>query len=83
LGRGRYERRNEEHPAGSRNGWQSTVAVKTTMGPVELCRPKLRDTDERFSSALFGLGVTRTAALEALVISAWVHGLSEAMSKQR
>ena len=51
--------------------------MKTTMGPVELSRPKLRDTDERFCSQLFGTGVTRTAALEALVISAWVRGLSD------
>jgi len=72
-----YERRGEDTPAGSRNGWQPPVAVKTTMGPVELSRPKLRDTDERFCSQLFGLGVTRTNALEALVVSAWVRGLSD------
>ncbi len=77
LGRAPYERRADEHPAGSRNGWQPPVAVKTTMGPVELSRPKLRDTDEKFCSQLFGLGVTRTNALEALVISAWVRGLSD------
>ena len=51
--------------------------MKTTMGPVELQRPKLRDTDERFCSRLFGDGVTRTNALEALVISGWVRGLSD------
>ena len=77
LGRRPYERRSEVTPAGSRNGWQPPVAVKTTMGPVELSRPKLRDTDEKFCSQLFGLGVTRTNALEALVISAWVRGLSD------
>ena len=77
LGRGRYERRSEESPSGSRNGWQPAVAVKTTMGPVELARPKLRDTDEKFCSQLFGVGVSRTNALEALVISAWVRGLSD------
>ncbi len=47
LGRAPYERRSEDTPAGSRNGWQPPVAVKTTMGPVELSRPKLRDTDEK------------------------------------
>ena len=47
------------------------------MGPIELSRPRLRDTDEKFCSRLFGLGVTRTNALEALVISAWVRGLSD------
>lgn len=77
LGRKAYERRSEETPVGSRNGWHPPVAVKTTMGPVELRRPKLRETDERFCSQLFGLGVTRTNALEALVISAWVRGLSD------
>jgi putative transposase len=77
LGRSRYERRDEDAPSGSRNGWQAPVAVKTTMGPIELSRPKLRDSDEKFCSQLFGLGVTRTNALEALVISAWVRGLSD------
>ncbi|MGO9148476.1 MAG: transposase [Acidimicrobiales bacterium] len=77
LGRAPYQRRSEETPAGSRNGWQPPVSVKTTMGPVELSRPKLRDTDEKFCSQPFGLGVTRTNALEALVISAWVRGLSD------
>jgi transposase-like protein len=77
LGRGRYERREEESASGYRNGHQPEVAVKTTMGPVELTRPKLRDTDERFCSQLFGTAVTRTSALEALVISAWMRGLSD------
>lgn len=47
------------------------------MGPVELQRPKLRDTDEALCSRLFGAGVTRTNALESLVISGWVRGLSD------
>jgi putative transposase len=77
LGRKRYEPRTEEHPQGHRDGWQPPAAVKTTMGSVELQRPKLRSTDEKFCSQLFGVGVTRTNALEALVISAWVRGLSD------
>ena len=31
LGRASYERRSEEHPAGSRNGWQPPFALKTAM----------------------------------------------------
>lgn len=77
LGRLPHERREDGDPAGSRNGWQPPVAVKTTMGPVELSRPKLRGTDEAFCSRLFGAGVTRTNALESLVISGWVRGLSD------
>jgi transposase-like protein len=47
------------------------------MGAVGLQRPKLRDTDAAFCSRLFGTGVTRTNALESLVISGWVRGLSD------
>jgi putative transposase len=77
LGRARYQRRAPDGPAGSRNGWQPPTAVHTTMGEVELQRPKLRSTDEAFCSRLFGAGVTRTNALESLVISGWVRGLSD------
>jgi putative transposase len=77
LGRGRYERAGEDAPAGHRNGWQPPAPVRTTMGPIEMQRPKLRGTDEAFCSQLFGTGVTRTNALEALVIAGWVRGLSD------
>jgi len=77
LARARYQRRSDEDPAGSRNGWQPPAAVKTTMGAVDLQRPKLRGTDVAFCSRLFGAGVTRTNALEALVISGWVRGMSD------
>jgi putative transposase len=77
LGRVRYERRDDDDRAGSRNGFQPPTVVKTTMGAVELQRPKLRGTDEAFCSRLFGAGVTRTNALEVLVISGWVRGLSD------
>jgi transposase-like protein len=77
LGRARYQRRDLDGPAGRRNGWQPPTSVKTTMGAVELQRPKLRGTDQAFCSRLFGAGVTRTNALESLVISGWVRGLSD------
>jgi putative transposase len=76
LGRARYQRREEDGPAGNRNGWQPPTTVHTTMGDVELQRPKLRGTDQRFASALLGAQVTRTNALEALVIAGFVRGLS-------
>ena len=77
LGRARYERRHDADRPGSRNGHQPPMTVKTTMGAVELQRPKLRGTDQAFCSRLFGAGVTRTNALESLVISGWVRGLSD------
>ena len=77
LGRARYERRDDTDRPGSRNGHQPPMTVKTTMGAVQLQRPKLRGTDQAFCSRLFGAGVTRTNALESLVISGWVRGLSD------
>jgi transposase-like protein len=74
LGRDRYAR-GERAREGSRNGY-GEVTVKTTAGPVPLKRPKVRGTLEAFSSRLLGKAVTRTNALEALVISGWVRGLS-------
>jgi putative transposase len=77
LGRARYQHRGGADRPGSRNGHQPPMTVKTTMGAVELQRPKLRGTDQAFCSRLFGAGVTRTNALESLVISGWVRGLSD------
>jgi len=77
LGRERYARQavSEEAREGMRNGYCPTT-IKTTAGPVTLERPKLRGTTERFASQLFGTGVLRTNALEALVIASFVRGLS-------
>jgi putative transposase len=77
LGRARYQRRAEVPDArpGSRNGYCPTT-VKTTAGPVMLERPKLRGTDEKFVSRLFGTAVSKTNALETLVIAGFVRGLS-------
>jgi len=77
LGRARYQRRADvpEARAGSRNGFCDTT-VKTTTGPVTVSRPKLRGTQDKFVSRLFGTGVTKTNALETLVIAGFVRGLS-------
>ena len=77
LGRDRYERREkaEEPKAGSRNGY-SPLTIKTTSGPVTLARPKLRGTTQAFASRLLGQGVTRTNAIESLIIAGYVRGLS-------
>src|ERR1700758_1481829 len=77
LGRERYQRSAACPDAndGSRNGYRP-VTVKTTTGPVKLERPKLRGTTAAFASRLFGKHVTKTNALETLVIAAFVRGLS-------
>jgi putative transposase len=77
LGRDRYQRAAacQDARPGSRNGYRE-VTVKTTAGPVTLARPKLRGTTEAFASRLFGSHVTKTNALESLVIASFVRGLS-------
>jgi putative transposase len=56
LGRARYQRRGEDGPAGNRNGWQPPTTVRTTMGAVELQRPKLRAPTRRSAPGCSGQG---------------------------
>ncbi len=76
-GRDRYQRAAACPDArpDSRNGYRE-VTVKTTAGPVELARPRLRGASEAFASRLFGSHVTKTNALESLVIASFIRGLS-------
>ncbi len=60
---------------GSRNGFCGSM-IKARAGPVTVARPRLRGTTERFASQLFGKGVTKSNALESLVIAGFVRGLS-------
>ena len=77
LGRARYQRAADCPDArpGSRNGFCDST-VKTTSGPITVARPKLRGTTEAFASQLFGKSVTKSNALESLVIAGFVRGLS-------
>lgn len=74
LGRRRYER--AEETVGHRNGHEPRT-VKTTSGSLRLERPRVRDASKLgFQSRVLGKGVARTHALESLVISSFLRGLS-------
>ncbi len=74
LGRRRYER--AEETVSHRNGYEPRT-VKRTSGSVALERPRVRNASELgFESRVLGKGVTRTHALESLVISSFLRGLS-------
>jgi len=74
LGRGRYERAGEA--VAHRNGYEART-VKTTSGAMRLERPRVRDAGKLgFESRILGKGVARTHALESLVISGFLRGLS-------
>jgi putative transposase len=75
LGRERYVRA-DGGAAIYRNGYEPRV-VKTTSGPLELERPRIRSVSElEFESQVLGKGVARTHALEALIIVGFLRGLS-------
>jgi len=79
LGRDRYQRTSDPDALAARPGYRNghqPLTIKTTTGPVTLQRPKLRGTNQLFASRLLGKGVTRTNALESLVIAGYVRGLS-------
>ena len=74
LGRARYER--AEETVSHRNGYELRT-VKTTSGSIELERPRVRDASKLgFESRILGRHVTRTYALESLVIGSFLRGLS-------
>lgn len=63
-------------PVSHRNGYER-VTVRTTAGPLELERPRVRNAAALgFASEVVGKGVARTHALEALVLCSFLRGLS-------
>src|SRR5213593_580809 len=76
LGRARYERR-PEAPPGLRNGFRPR-RVQTAEGELSVAIPQVREAAEPFVSRLFprGTKLLRTEPLKAMVIGAFVRGLS-------
>jgi transposase-like protein len=76
LGRARYERR-PEAPPGLRNGYRPR-RLQTAEGELEVEIPQVREAAEPFVSTLVprGTKLLRTEPLRAMVIGAFVRGLS-------
>ena len=76
LGRARYERTPEA--AGSRNGHRPR-RVQTAEGEIAIAMPQVRGSLERFVSSVIPdtRAIVRTRPLEALVIGAYIRGLSD------
>jgi putative transposase len=83
LGRARYERRPEyqrglrNYESGLRNGFRSR-RVQTAEGELQIEIPQVREAAQTFASKLFPRTpkLLRTEPLKALVIGAFVRGLS-------
>jgi putative transposase len=76
LGRARYERR-PQAPPGLRNGFRPR-RLQTAEGELSVEIPQVREAAEPFVSKLFprGTKLLRTEPLKAMVIGAFVRGLS-------
>lgn len=76
LGRARYQR--TETAAGSRNGHRPR-RIQTAEGELTIAMPQVRDSLTRFVSTTIPdtRAIVRTRPLEALVIGAYVRGLSD------
>src|ERR671937_236631 len=83
LGRARYERRPDDQreqrsdESGLRNGFRPRT-VQTAEGELEIEIPQVREAAETFASKLFPRSpkLLRTEPLKALVVGAFVRGLS-------
>lgn len=76
LGRGHYERRaHGEELKGYRNGYEPG-RVRTAEGEIPVYIPQVRNTRERFESALLGFLSQHTDVLERLVVEMYARGLS-------
>ncbi len=76
LGRARYERRSDA-PPGKRNGYRPR-RVQAAEGELRVEVPQVREAAEPFTSKLFPRGkrLLRTEPLKAMVVGAFVRGLS-------
>ena len=78
LGRGSYQRRDDEGPAGYRNGYKRR-AIRTAEGKVAVDVPQVRGRGDEgpYRSALWqALGSRRSPALEKLAVEMYARGLS-------
>lgn len=77
LGRGWYQR-SQDHQSehrGYRNGY-TPVRFKTTQGPITLQRPRIRDNDQPFQSAILSRIDRLEERLVKLATEMYVRGLS-------
>ena len=78
LGRAKSARRSEtDSDSGYRNGHGRPRKLTLSSGTMELSRPRVRNSDERFESRLLPLVANRTAKVAELIPELYLHGLSE------
>lgn len=78
LGRKKWERKTAvDAEAGYRNGYGKARRLTLSSGTIELRRPRVRDMEQRFESAVLPLFTRRTKEVGELLPELYLHGLSE------
>ena len=78
LGRARSVRRSGSYrDAGYRNGYARPRRLTLRSGTIQVRRPRVRDTEERFESRLLPLFVHRSRQVDELLPELYLHSLSE------
>ena len=79
LGRGKSERKSRgiDIPAGYRNGYGKPRKLALMSGTVNVRRPRVRNTDEKFESQVLPLFKRRSKELGAVLPELYLHGLSQ------
>ena len=75
LGRGSYQRRDDDSPVGYRNGYKNR-SIKTAEGKIALDVPQVRGRDEPYRSAIWQALGKRSPALQKLAVEMYARGLS-------
>ena len=78
LGRSRSARRSGvDSDPGYRNGYGKVRRLTLGSGTVEVRRPRVRNTDERFESRVLPLFARKSKKIDHLIPELYLHGLAE------
>jgi len=75
LGRGSYQRREEQSQAGYRNGYKGR-SIRTAEGKIAVDVPQVRGREEPYRSAIWQALGKRSPALQKLAVEMYARGLS-------
>ena len=78
LGRAKSVRRSDsDRDSGYRNGYARPRKLTLSSGTIEVRRPRVRNTEEKFESRLLPLFTRRTNEVCEMIPQLYLHGLSE------
>jgi transposase-like protein len=77
LGRAKSERKtNPLEQPGYRNGYGKARRFTTRLGTIEVCRPRVRNLEERFVSKVLPMFKRQSQEVRGLLPELYLHGLA-------